>query len=187
METNQVANKVNRQKSINKHNSKSSNNGNITHQVSSYAYKLVCFEMVKYCDERNECEKLERMGFQIGYKFAERFVINHQKFGVTLDVIKFMCKDLWTALFGKNVDKLQTNHKGIYVLHDNTFSWINEIDIDYDDQNSINETKKYLIAPCGLIRGALTNLGIKCVVKAEFYNLPTCLFNIQILEDMLVQ
>lgn len=28
-----------------------------------------------------------------------------------LDVIKFVCKDFWIAIFKKQIDKLQTNHR----------------------------------------------------------------------------
>lgn len=28
-----------------------------------------------------------------------------------LDVIKFICKDFWIAIFKKQIDKLQTNHR----------------------------------------------------------------------------
>lgn len=29
----------------------------------------------------------------------------------TLEVIKFVCKDLWMAVFRRQVDNLRTNHK----------------------------------------------------------------------------
>ena len=33
------------------------------------------------------------------------------RFKDVLDVVKFICKDYWTAMFGKQVDNLRTNHK----------------------------------------------------------------------------
>lgn len=39
----------------------------------------------------------------------------------TLDIIKFLCKDLWQALFRKQIDNLKTNHRGTFVLTDNLF------------------------------------------------------------------
>lgn len=115
----------------------------------------------------------------------KRFARNNSKYANALEVIKFMCKDLWAAMFGKFVDKLQTNHKGIYILHDNTFSWMASIDIDYEDAAAVDQAKKFLIVPCGLVRGALSNLGVKCVVRAEFSTLPACLFNVQIVQELL--
>jgi hypothetical protein len=32
-------------------------------------------------------------------------------FAETLDVIKFVCKDVWIALWDKQVDNLRTNHR----------------------------------------------------------------------------
>lgn len=51
-----------------------------------------------------------------------------------LDCIKFLCKDLWTLLFRKQIDNLKTNHRGIYVLTDNTFKPLTRMSFD---------TKKY--------------------------------------------
>ena len=38
-----------------------------------------------------------------------------------LETIKFICKDIWIALYDKQIDNLRTNHRGVYVLLDNTF------------------------------------------------------------------
>ena len=29
----------------------------------------------------------------------------------TLDMIKFLCKDMWTLVFRKQIDNLKTNHR----------------------------------------------------------------------------
>lgn len=70
---------------------------------------------------------------------GSRFSRDRPRFNDTLDVIKFLCKDLWTLVFGKNIDNLKTNHRvsvrhicviwsialmldqGVYVLTDNVF------------------------------------------------------------------
>ncbi|GBG29219.1 Trafficking protein particle complex subunit 6B [Hondaea fermentalgiana] len=153
--------------------------------MSAIAYRMLAFELVRICDAQNDLGKLEMLGFGIGHRFVERFTRTHAKFTNTLEVVKFLCKDLWLAMFGKQVDKLQTNHKGVFVLHDNKCAWVSSVDIDYSDEESLEQAKKFLIAPCGLIRGALSNLGIKCTVRAEFSTLPMCFFNIQINEEML--
>ena len=43
------------------------------------------------------------------------------RFHDTLDSVKFVCKEFWAHMFGKQVDKLQSNSKGVYVLHDRAF------------------------------------------------------------------
>lgn len=35
--------------------------------------------------------------------------------------MKFICKEFWSSLFGKQIDVLRTNHQCVYVLHDNRF------------------------------------------------------------------
>lgn len=40
-----------------------------------------------------------------------RFSRDRPRFTDTLDVIKFVCKDMWTLLFRKQIDNLKTNHR----------------------------------------------------------------------------
>lgn len=40
-----------------------------------------------------------------------RFSRDRPRFTDNLDVIKFLCKDLWTVLFRKQIDNLKTNHR----------------------------------------------------------------------------
>ncbi|OKL56746.1 hypothetical protein UA08_07884 [Talaromyces atroroseus] len=65
--------------------------------------------------------RLESLGYRVGQGLAERFSRDRPRFADNLDVIKFICKDLWTILFKKQVDNLKTNHRGVYVLSDNSF------------------------------------------------------------------
>ena len=41
----------------------------------------------------------------------DRFSKDRPRMNDTLDVIKFLCKDLWSLVFGKNIDNLKTNHR----------------------------------------------------------------------------
>ena len=40
-----------------------------------------------------------------------RFSRDRPRFMDTLDMIKFLCKDMWTLLFRKQIDNLKTNHR----------------------------------------------------------------------------
>lgn len=42
---------------------------------------------------------------------ASRFSRDRTRMVDTLDVIKFICKDLWTIVFRKQIDNLKTNHR----------------------------------------------------------------------------
>lgn len=45
---------------------------------------------------------------------ARRFSRDRPRFNDTLDVIKFLCKDLWMLVFRKQIDNLKTNHRVRY-------------------------------------------------------------------------
>lgn len=46
------------------------------------------------------------------YKLTfHRFSRDRPRFTDTLDVIKFLCKDLWMLVFRKQIDNLKTNHR----------------------------------------------------------------------------
>jgi trafficking protein particle complex subunit 6 len=79
----------------------------------------------KSLDEEEEREavfyRLETLGYRVGQGLVERFAKDRPRFSDALDVIKFVCKDLWTLVFRKQVDNLKTNHRGVYVLSDNSF------------------------------------------------------------------
>jgi len=101
-------------------------------------------------DEEEEREavfwRLEALGYRVGQGLVERyfphnplkglippfhdeylltlthsFSLSRPRFTDTLDVIKFLCKDLWMLVFRKQIDNLKTNHRGVYVLTDNSF------------------------------------------------------------------
>ncbi|GBG73240.1 hypothetical protein CBR_g12958 [Chara braunii] len=94
---------------------------------------------------------------------------------------------------------------GVFVLQDNRFRWLTRISVDMPSSATIpglssssfgsseitsprhhqpvrvmSAAGQYLYFPCGLIRGALTNLGVSCTVSAEVSSLPTCSFTIRI-------
>ena len=55
--------------------------------------------------------RLEGLGFRVGQGLSERFSRDRPRFTDSLDVIKFLCKDLWVILFKKQIDNLKTNHR----------------------------------------------------------------------------
>uniref|UniRef100_A0A8D0MDJ9 Trafficking protein particle complex 6A n=1 Tax=Sus scrofa TaxID=9823 RepID=A0A8D0MDJ9_PIG len=54
---------------------------------------------------------LEGMGFRVGQALGERLPRETLAFREELDVLKFLCKDLWVAVFQKQIDSLRTNHQ----------------------------------------------------------------------------
>ncbi|ONM17924.1 Transport protein particle (TRAPP) component [Zea mays] len=123
-----------------------------------------------------------------------KYTMERPRFSDHLEAIKFICKDFWSELFKKQIDNLKTNHRGTFVLQDNRFRWLTRVSLDPRTENTdstendsaalgdtaAQTTTMLLYFPCGLIRGALTNLGISCSVSADMSNLPACSFVVRI-------
>lgn len=128
--------------------------------------------------DRATCvSSLEGMGFRVGQGLIERFTKDTPSFKDDLDVMKFICKDFWINVFRKQVDNLRTNHQGTYVLQDNKFSLLTQFS---SGKQYLEEAPKYLAYSCGLVRGALSNLGMDSVVTAEVSLMPSCKFQVVI-------
>lgn len=107
-----------------------------------------------------------------------RFSRDRPRFTDTLDVIKFLCKDLWMLVFRKQIDNLKTNHRGVYVLTDNSFKPFSRMSTVAGGQ-AVVRAQPFLWFPCGIIRGALAAMGINATVQAETSELPGATFQIK--------
>jgi len=151
-------------------------------EVHEACFELLGIEMVDYVVRTSEgsadhvFSMLERMGFRVGQRLAEKYTRDRGRFQDLLEVIKFICKDFWTEVYRKQIDNLRTNHKGVYVLADSKFRPLAHMSPTISKESANNFT----IYPCGLIRGALANLGIACVVTAEITMHPACTFTIKV-------
>ncbi|KAH0462415.1 hypothetical protein IEQ34_009990 [Dendrobium chrysotoxum] len=77
-----------------------------------------------------------------------------------------------------------TSLQGTFVVQDNMFRWIarispnplqensTESSTPNDDNQAAQTTSMHLYFPCGIIRGALTSLGIPCAISADISNRP---------------
>jgi len=114
-----------------------------------------------------EPELSERIGQDIGFRFVTRFPVGPPPFGAPLDVLKFFCKEVWTELYGKKIDRLQTNHKGTFMLSDQTFSPLARL-----KKASPIDVTRFLALHKGMIRGALSSLGVNVVdVSVQVLNI----------------
>ena len=143
--------------------------------------------------------KLERMGAAVGYRLTERLA-EHKTWNTTvsnqqqqqdlaaavaaqqLEAVKFLCKELWMEIFNKQIDKLQTNHRGVFVLKDLELKWLTRFPVGSEKSRVM--AIRFLAFPCGVLRGALANLGIPAVVSCDFLadgqNIAACSFNIKV-------
>ncbi|XP_046997136.1 trafficking protein particle complex subunit 6b [Schistocerca americana] len=141
-------------------------------------------ELVAYAFK--DCEKdkqasdlstLEYIGFSSGYRIIERLTKEWPRFKDELDTMKFICTDFWSSINKKQIDNLRTNHQGVYVLQDNAFRFLTRLSTG---RQYLELAPRYVAFTCGLIRGALSNLGINSMVTAEVQSMPACKFHIQV-------
>ena len=113
--------------------------------------------------------KLEGLGWSVGHRLADRYTKDLSFLSDQLDVIKWLCKDFWLACFARQVDKLQTNHKGVYVLHDSNHRSLQHTHaLQGMQQREVEEQARLLLAfDAGLLRGALSNLGLNAQLKTD--------------------
>ncbi|KAI9757846.1 MAG: SUMO ligase siz1 [Chaenotheca gracillima] len=131
--------------------------------------------------------RLEMLGYRVGQGLVERFSRDRPRFTDTLDMIKFLCKDLWTLVFRKQIDNLKTNHRGVYVLTDNDFRPLGRMSTEAGAQaipkaqpdTILMQSVQFLWFPCGVVRGALASMGINATVQAETTDLRGATFQIK--------
>ncbi|KAL8817862.1 MAG: hypothetical protein Q9223_003381 [Gallowayella weberi] len=123
-------------------------------------------------------QRLDGLGYRVGQGLVERFSRDRPRFTDALDMIKFLCKDIWTLVFRKQIDNLKTNHRGVYVLTDNTFRPFARMSMSSPTE-ALVRAQPFLWFPCGVIRGALASMGINATVQAETAELPIATFQIK--------
>ncbi|KAK0334763.1 hypothetical protein LTR91_015883 [Friedmanniomyces endolithicus] len=128
--------------------------------------------------------RLDGMGYRVGQGLVERFSLHKPRPTTPLDAIKFICKDLWTLVFRKQIDNLKTNHRGVFVLTDTRFHPLSRMSVDRRTgikgaEEALGRAQTFLYFPCGVIRGALAGMGVEVTVEASSTEIPTATFQIK--------
>ncbi|KAK4535138.1 hypothetical protein CDCA_CDCA04G1163 [Cyanidium caldarium] len=117
--------------------------------------------------DRVAVSRIESIGFRVGERLAERCLLHAITLSdrvIELDAVKFVCKDVWQALFGKQVDNLKTNHKGVFVLFDARLRWLRRV---RETPVSDGVPAMWGIFPAAVLRGALTHLQHPCRIRVQ--------------------
>lgn len=126
--------------------------------------------------------RTEAYGYALGLRLTEVLMYRapaNNKIVDVLDIMKFLCRDVWKCLYGKQMDNLRTNHRGTFVLIDNDYRLISNLSSGKGTPDSINKARSYVWFPCGIIRGILMSFGIEAYTTAEISQFPAVTFNIQ--------
>ncbi|KAI5956050.1 TRS33 [Candida theae] len=142
--------------------------------------------------------RIEQLGFNLGLKIAEILLYQNSSTKIIdiLDIMKFICRDVWKCIYNKQIDNLRTNHRGTFVLIDNNYRLISQFSGNRGganieavasggtgtgtatDPDTLKKSKVYLWFPCGVIRGILMSFGVESNVVAEVTQFPAVSFNI---------
>ncbi|CAD6199527.1 unnamed protein product [Caenorhabditis auriculariae] len=125
----------------------------------------------------NSETQLETIGFRVGQVLVEKVSKDSPKLVTELEIVKFICKEFWSAVFGKQVDNLRTNHQGVYVVQDNKFTTLRCFP---EGTQYVKSSGRFLALPCGILRGALDSLNIPAIVTATVESIPAVKFQLQI-------
>ena len=94
---------------------------------------------------------------------------------VFLQIVKFICKDFWETITGKIANSLRTDNKGTFQVEDESLKFIHRLSAG-ENVNVEDEAQKFVVFPCGLIKGALDALGFDAQVRCEVTKVPSCKF-----------
>ncbi|CAK9442143.1 uncharacterized protein LODBEIA_P58860 [Lodderomyces beijingensis] len=125
--------------------------------------------------------RIETYGYTLGLKLAEILLYknsNKSKMVDILDIMKFVCRDVWKLMYDKQMDNLRTNHRGTFVLVDNDYRLINRLNSAKGESDTLEKAKLYMWFPCGVIRGILMSFGVEANVVGEITSFPGVVFNI---------
>ncbi|KEQ70316.1 transport protein particle component [Aureobasidium namibiae CBS 147.97] len=134
--------------------------------------------------QESTLHRLDTLGYRVGLGLIEKLSAQSARPTTPLDMIKFICKDLWQVVFRKQIDNLKTNHRGTFVLTDNKFMALGRMSVDRGrgprgTEEALGAAQPFLYFPCGIIRGALSAFGLNVTVHAETSELPQAIFQIR--------
>ncbi|EFA75865.1 hypothetical protein PPL_10437 [Heterostelium album PN500] len=152
-------------------------------EISVSCFEFLYIEMIDYIvkssrDKTQISKKLEKLGYKVGHKLVEKLTIEQQLLSEVLDVVKFICKVFWIAIFKKSIDSLRTNHKGVFVLTDQRFQWL--LHLSFDPNSTTKDCSDYVYFAIGLIKGAMANFGYKSTITFEIQQIHSVVFTIKL-------
>ncbi|BEJ17875.1 hypothetical protein CspHIS471_0701430 [Cutaneotrichosporon sp. HIS471] len=127
--------------------------------------------------------RVERIGYMVGGYIAEKLMAARPPLATHLDMIKFVCKDLFLYIYGKQIDNLRTNHRGVFVLQSHAFPPLESLSSFRGAAADLDAARHHLVFPQALIQGALARLGMHTTVTCESSQLPQCTFQIRTVKN----
>ncbi|CAL9730172.1 trafficking protein particle complex subunit 33 [Monosporozyma unispora] len=139
----------------------------------------------------NTLKRVRDIGIKLGTRLTNLLVftnnvnLNFKEMDLLL-IMKFICRDVWKQIFGKQIDNLKTNHRGTFYLIDYDYALIQDFCIETNTiPSQLNEevitskelklVEPFLELPVGIIKGVLLSLGYpleEVICLATFIDKP---------------
>ena len=105
--------------------------------------------IINYFSETNKNPEdsqkvLDSLGFRIGYNLIERMFPDTFRLTDDISIMKYICKEFWINMFGKQIDNLRTNNSGIFVLQDNNFKHVSLL--SSSNESTANVSKNVMLS-----------------------------------------
>lgn len=151
---------------LNKEKHDNNNEGNVAEDIKNE-------EPVKL---RKTYKFINSIGYNVGYKLSQLIIDNENNINFNnnlLDCMKFICRNVWKSLFGKQMDNLKTNHIDTFVLVDNNPIVFEDFLYLQDNNKTNNQDINLLYSPyleysTGVITGVMMAItGNVVTVSAE--------------------
>jgi|EP00769_Ergobibamus_cyprinoides_P003001 hypothetical protein len=108
---------------------------------------------------------IEDVGATIACRMIERLTLGQTRLPTHLDAVKFICRDLWTAMFGRQVTELKTDRFSGYLVLDQDLPWLNNLSGAAAECQEANKYAARVLRLTGaMITAGLAQLGFSAVV-----------------------
>jgi hypothetical protein len=144
--------------------------------INDSIFHFLLLEAVNYILKKEGIEikqklvEIDELGSHFGERVANHLLNNNSVSTSTKmevdEIMKFLGRDVWLFLFGRQIVKLQTNRKGTFLIDCDELKFHHVL---ISDKNSQSETLENVLAfVSGIIKGILGTFNFECNVNASF-------------------
>ncbi|KNB45560.1 hypothetical protein JH06_3585 [Blastocystis sp. subtype 4] len=141
--------------------------------VPGRVYDLLCFEIInsiigenwkdvlEYKD-KDGIQKIESLGFSVGYRWAEMQKIRNPAWNSLSEVMKDVCINFWVEVFGSECESMHTDNSNIFVISSKTLRPLSKI---RKQQHSEDRLRLYALLYKGMLDGILSLSGFRATTS----------------------
>ena len=135
----------------------------------------ISYILNKKIENKQKVYEIEGLGAHLGERIANHLLNNNNSTTSSAkmevdEIMKFLGRDVWLFLFGKQISKLQTNRKGTFLIDCDEIKFHHLLITEKAGQEEILEIVLSFVA--GVIKGVLSAFNVEGGVTAGFKSGP---------------